>query len=214
MSRACVVFAAASLSLAGWSYAPAQALRADSDRAQNATTDSAPQRGGAADSNPQGSDRARASSKPSSETGNAQALPETNGAKPRADEAATGGPSGGKVDPQRVHAVGGAKISQNDAAQIATSLLATSQPRNVNAAVKVGAPVPGDVNLLPLPPNVVGIVPEYRGYDYVVANDDLAIVQPSTRQVVEVISESGETAMNKATTQTVAGAPRVNPCGP
>jgi hypothetical protein len=56
--------------------------------------------------------------------------------------------------------------------------------------------------------------PEYRGYDYVVANDEVAIVQPSTRQVVEIISECGEAATNGTTTGTTDRAARMNPCGP
>jgi hypothetical protein len=35
--------------------------------------------------------------------------------------------------------------------------------------------------LLPLPPAVVGLFPEYQGYEYVVVNDEIVIVQPSTR---------------------------------
>jgi hypothetical protein len=49
------------------------------------------------------------------------------------------------------------------------------------------------------------MVPEYQGYDYVVANDEVLIVQPSTRHIVEVIGGGGSQAM--ATTH-------VNPCGP
>jgi hypothetical protein len=38
----------------------------------------------------------------------------------------------------------------------------------------------------------VNIVPEYRDYDYVVVHDEILIVQPSTRKVVEVIHRGGE----------------------
>ena len=56
------------------------------------------------------------------------------------------------------------------------------------------------------------IVPEYRGYDYVVENDNIVIVQPSTRKVVEVISDTGG-AGPRGSNQAMAGT-RVNPCGP
>ena len=44
-----------------------------------------------------------------------------------------------------------------------------------------------------LPASIVSIVPEYRGYDYVVVRDEIVIVQPSTRKVVEVIHRGGDT---------------------
>ena len=45
---------------------------------------------------------------------------------------------------------------------------------------------------MPLPASIVSIVPEYRGYDYVVVRDEIVIVQPSTRKVVEVIHRGGD----------------------
>jgi hypothetical protein len=84
--------------------------------------------------------------------------------------------------------------------------LAAATPQNVNVNVEVGAALPGDIRLMPLPPTVVDLVPEYRDYDYVVVNDEIVIVQPSTRHVVEVINTGGgEQAM---------AATHVNPCGP
>jgi hypothetical protein len=35
------------------------------------------------------------------------------------------------------------------------------------------------------------LVHEFRGYDYVVVNDEIVIVDPSTRRVAEVIREGG-----------------------
>ena len=35
------------------------------------------------------------------------------------------------------------------------------------------------------------IVPQYRDYEYVVINDEIAIVDPRSREVVEIIEESG-----------------------
>ena len=77
----------------------------------------------------------------------------------------------------------------------------------------VGAALPADIELAPLPPAIVGLLPEYRDYDYVVANDEIVIVQPSTRNVVEVINTGGGMAMNTGA-QTMAGGTHLNPCGP
>jgi Protein of unknown function (DUF1236) len=43
----------------------------------------------------------------------------------------------------------------------------------------------------PLPPDIVEIVPEYRSYDYVVVRDEIVIVEPRSRKVVEVIRKGG-----------------------
>jgi Protein of unknown function (DUF1236) len=116
------------------------------------------------------------------------------------------------VNPQQVHVTGNTRITNDKAAQLSDTLLATARPQNVNVAVNVGAPLPGEINLLPLPANIVDIVPEFRGYDYVVVNDEIVIVQPSTRKVVEMINTGGATVMNAGGAQAMAGT-RLNPCG-
>ena len=126
----------------------------------------------------------------------------------RTNDAATGR-NGQPVDPRQIRASGGAQISQENAAQIAKVLLATSTPvaQNVDAAVSVGSPLPGDVDVRPLPSAVVAIVPEYRGYEYGIANSGVVIVEPSTRKVVEVIRDcSGAPAGGSEA--------RPSPCGP
>ncbi len=127
-----------------------------------------------------------------------------------ANEAATGGQH---FDAGRVHAVGGARIPQEKAAEIANDLSATHEPRHLDMRVNVGMPLPGEVDIEPLPPSIVELMPEYRGYDYVYADDEVVIIDPSSRRVVEMISEGGGTAMNEGG-EAMAGATRVNPCGP
>ena len=120
----------------------------------------------------------------------AQPGPDRNTVAPpsRPNEAATA--TSGPINPQQVHVRGATQISQISAAQIATALRATSgPPRNADVDANVGAPLPGNVDVRPLPTMVVNLVPEYRGYEYVVANDDVVIVEPATRKVVEVISQ-------------------------
>ena len=62
---------------------------------------------------------------------------------------------------------------------------------NVNFDVSVGTTVTSDVHLVPVPDEVVRILPQYRGYRYVVVRDEIVIVEPRTKRVVEVISKSG-----------------------
>jgi Protein of unknown function (DUF1236) len=51
----------------------------------------------------------------------------------------------------------------------------------------VGARVPRDVHVAVLPEDIVTIVPEYRGFDYIVVGDNILIVDPATLEIVAVI---------------------------
>lgn len=62
---------------------------------------------------------------------------------------------------------------------------------NVNFSVSVGIAIPRDVRLAPLPADVVEIVPQYRGYDFVLVKDEIVIVDPATYKIVTVLPHSG-----------------------
>ena len=62
---------------------------------------------------------------------------------------------------------------------------------NVNFSLSVGTVVPRDVRLQPLPADVVEIVPQYRGYNFVLVKDEIVIVEPSTYKIVTVLPYSG-----------------------
>jgi len=62
---------------------------------------------------------------------------------------------------------------------------------NVNFSLSVGTAVPRDVRLQPLPADVVEIVPQYRGYDFVLVRDEIVIVEPSSYKIVAVLPYSG-----------------------
>lgn len=56
---------------------------------------------------------------------------------------------------------------------------------NINFSVDVGARVPREVRLHRLPPRIVELVPEYRGYEYfVLADGRIVIVDPETLEIV------------------------------
>jgi hypothetical protein len=65
---------------------------------------------------------------------------------------------------------------------------------SVNFAINVGTRVPRTVHLVPLPSAIISLVPQYRQYQYFVANDEVCIVDPRTFEIVEVISSPGRTA--------------------
>jgi hypothetical protein len=53
--------------------------------------------------------------------------------------------------------------------------------------ISVGARVPRDVHVAVLPEDIVTIVPEYRGFDYVLVGDSILIIDPVTLEIVAVI---------------------------
>ena len=57
----------------------------------------------------------------------------------------------------------------------------------MNFSVSVGVSVPPRVTVYDLPPSVVDIVPQYRGYRYTIVRDEIVIIDPRTRKIVEVI---------------------------
>jgi hypothetical protein len=64
----------------------------------------------------------------------------------------------------------------------------------VNFSVSVGTVIPRDVRLSPLPADVVEIVPQYRGYEFVLVKDEIVIVDPATYKIVTVLPHSGHAA--------------------
>ena len=66
---------------------------------------------------------------------------------------------------------------------------------NINVSVNIGTRLPRSVRLVALPASIISIVPEYRSYHYVVVEDRICIVEPSSYEIVEVIPiSSGQTA--------------------
>lgn len=62
---------------------------------------------------------------------------------------------------------------------------------NLGVTATVGTTLPTRVELNPLPREIVTIRPAYRDYRYVVSQDEVIIVDPRTRRVVEVIERRG-----------------------
>lgn len=62
---------------------------------------------------------------------------------------------------------------------------------NLGVTANVGATLPARVELNPLPRDIVSIRPAYRDYRYVVSQEEVIIVDPRSRRVVEVIDRRG-----------------------
>jgi Protein of unknown function (DUF1236) len=54
-------------------------------------------------------------------------------------------------------------------------------------SLSIGATVPRTVHVRVLPSDVVTIVPEYRGFDYIVVGDQLLIIDPVTMEIVAIL---------------------------
>jgi hypothetical protein len=72
----------------------------------------------------------------------------------------------------------GAMIGKSSSARVST---------NVNLNISVGATVPRSVHVEVLPADVVEIVPQYEGFDYVVVGDQILIIDPNSLEIVAVI---------------------------
>lgn len=70
---------------------------------------------------------------------------------------------------------------------------------NVNFSLKVGTVVPRDVQLSTLPPDVVEIVPQYRGYSFALVKDQIVVVDPATYKIVTVLPYSGQSTATTTT---------------
>ncbi len=58
---------------------------------------------------------------------------------------------------------------------------------SVNFDVTVGTMVPRSVHIAVLPPEIVTVVPEYSGFDYIVVGDQLLIIDPTTLEIVAIL---------------------------
>jgi hypothetical protein len=56
----------------------------------------------------------------------------------------------------------------------------------VNFNISVGTRVPTSVNFYPLPPRIVEIYPQWRGYKVILVNGRYVIAQPETYEIVYI----------------------------
>jgi len=87
----------------------------------------------------------------------------------------------------------GAAISPDKQARIRDTVRNNSAARidHADFGLNVGAVVPRSEHLAVLPPNAVAIAPQYRGYRFVIVEDDIVIVDPRTYRVAAIIPETG-----------------------
>jgi hypothetical protein len=83
----------------------------------------------------------------------------------------------------------GAKLSGEQRTKITTVIRDQHvQPlANVNFSIAIGSRVPRDVSFHPLPAEVVTVYPEWRGYEFVLVNNQIIVINPRTLEIVDVI---------------------------
>lgn len=74
-------------------------------------------------------------------------------------------------------------------AEISTAIKSAKiqETTNVNFNISVGTAIPASVRVHPLPPRIVEIYPEWRGYDVIFVHGQYVIVRPQTREIVYII---------------------------
>ena len=152
------------------------------------TTQSEPKSKGTAEIQPkEPGTKGSAQTQPKEPSGKGKAHTQQQPKEPAGKGTAAKGPSGG----DRV------QLSEQQRTNVHSTILKESnvnRATNVNFSVNVGTRVPRSVRLVALPAAVLLIVPQYRSYQYFVANDQICIVDPGSYEIVEVISGPGRTA--------------------
>lgn len=61
-------------------------------------------------------------------------------------------------------------------------------PRDrINVNLTIGAFLPATIEFVPLPPPILAVVPQFRGYHAIQVGDQILIVEPATRRIVYII---------------------------
>jgi hypothetical protein len=111
------------------------------------------------------------------------------GERNQAEQGRTG--QGGRAQDSTGRAPADVSITSEQRTQLRTRLGANPSARvdrsSINFSISVGATVPRTVRVFDLPPEIVTIVPAYRGYKYVLVDDEILIIDPRTLRIVAVI---------------------------
>jgi hypothetical protein len=83
----------------------------------------------------------------------------------------------------------GAKLSGEQRTKISTVIRNqhVAPVTNVNFSISVGSRVPRDVAFHPLPTEIVTIYPDWRGYEFILVNGQIIVVDPQSFEIVAVI---------------------------
>src|SRR5579872_472272 len=106
--------------------------------------------------------------------GNMNAQGRTNNSTAEGNRSQTTGQAGAR-----------AKLSTEQRTKITTVIRGehVAPATNINFPVTVGTRVPREVGFHPLPADVVTVYPEWRGYEFFLARDEIVVVDPRTLEI-------------------------------
>src|SRR5436305_938740 len=109
--------------------------------------------------------------------------------------------AGQNTDPNRRGTSSSASTNDPQRTQVIDRLRNDRAARNpnINIQVSIGERLPSRVRARPLPPDIVRIEPRYRGYEYTVVEDQVYIVEPRTKKVVDIIREPSSSVQTQTT---------------
>jgi Spy/CpxP family protein refolding chaperone len=85
-------------------------------------------------------------------------------------------------------AAGSTKLTAEQRTKITTIIKQHKvEPARLNVRVSVGTRVPGSVHFYQLPAEVFVVYPEWRGYNYIVVDDQILDINPRTHQIVGIL---------------------------
>lgn len=143
------------------------------------------------------------SSQPSTPTAQQpSSTPSQQSAQPGNNNQTRQGQTGQNTDPNRPGTSTSVTANDPQRTQIIERLRRdrSASNQNINIRVNIGERLPPRVRARPLPPDIVRIEPRYRGYEYTVIEDQVYIVEPRTKKVVDVIREPGASTRTTETT--------------
>lgn len=83
----------------------------------------------------------------------------------------------------------GGKLSGEQRTKISSAIrgVHVAPVTNVNFAISVGTRVPRDVEFHQLPAEVITYYPEWRGYEFIMVNNQILVIDPATFEIVAVL---------------------------
>jgi Protein of unknown function (DUF1236) len=100
-----------------------------------------------------------------------------------------------------------AVVAPEKQAKISEVLAKEKAETNVNFSISIGTSVPEHVRARRLPDEIVVIMPEYRGYDYIIVEDEIVIIEPRTRRIVTTMPRHGGRTAGVSTTMRISLSP-------
>ena len=170
-----LLISAAAVMIAGSAFAQTGSTAQMPERAPNAQQSAPAEKTAPADAQvPPGQSRARDEAPSTTGQGNSSAQVPPGRSSPTTGQGAAGTSS---------------NLTADQRSKITASLKQPQAPRatNVTFAISIGSQIPSDVKRAPLPATVIDTYPAWRGYEYVMVEGDILIIDPMTSRIVAII---------------------------